>query len=259
MEEKRLFFGLSVEAPWPMSYPKGRLISEEFRHITLAFLGKAKAPDMENFPKPDFTIGPVGVCDQVLFLPEATPRVVTNHISWLVDGEKTAHFQKQILNWLEDLGYHIDKRPFLPHVSIAREPFNQKQWEETFEKIPLMVTGVHLYESTGNLHYPSIWELPLFAAFEEFEHTADIAFFIRGKSYDELYRHGSIAMAFKYPHFLDFLKNEPIQDLHHVVRTLNQMVLECDRERGCPFKAVSYHGKMEEKEGFFHWEMIVDV
>lgn len=262
MAEKRLFFGFAVDAPWPMSYPKGRIIEESCRHLTLAFLGNVSFNRLEDalasFPRPNFLIGPVGICDQILFLPKMKPRVAAHHVSWISDGEKMEKYHDKVLQWLEELKFPIDKRVLLPHVTIARAPFEESEWESAFELTPLMVTGVHLYESMGNLRYHSLWELPLLLAFEELEHTADIAFIIRGKNYAELYQHGAVALSFKFPPFLAFLGKKGQKDFSQVVQSLNKMVAKCDEEIGCPFKAVSYHGKVDEKE-YLEWEMVVDV
>lgn len=262
MEEKRLFFGFSVDSPWPSTYPKGRIIEESARHLTLAFLGNHPFEKLEkelsHFPKPDFLIGPAGVCDELLFLPKFKPRVVSHHVHWLVDGEAINTYQEKVLDWLENLGLPVDRRPFLSHITLARAPFVEKEWEEAFENLPVIITGIHLYESIGNLRYPSIWNLPILPAFEEFEHTADIAFHVYGKTFRELYFHGALAMSFKFPHFLSYLKDREIKDLNQLVQSLNEMITFCDQEMGCPFKAVSYHGKLE-KNNLMHWEMVVDV
>jgi len=255
-DEKRLFFGFSIEEPWPHLYPKGRILDEKSRHLTFAFLGNVPYDNLqkalEKFPIPPFQIGPVGICDQLLFL----KRVVAQHVRWLVDGEKLKLFVSEVHKWLTLLGYSIDTRPFLSHVTLARAPFNEEEWTSWFEPLPCMVTGIHLYESVGNLTYRSIWEFPILAPFKEIEHTADIAFHIRGKNLSELYLHAAVAMSFKFPPFLKYIKTTDAKDLNQVVKALNQMITECDLEIGCPFKAVSYHTQLVEGE---HWEMIVDV
>lgn len=65
-------------------------------------------------------------------------------------------------------------------------------------------------------------------------------------------------MSFKYPPFFSYLEQKEIKGLNDIVQTLNRMLARCDQEIGCPFKAVSYHGKIEEKK-LLEWEMIVDV
>lgn len=123
-----------------------------------------------------------------------------------------------------------------------------------------MITGIHLYESTGNLTYRSIWEISLKPAFTEIEHTADIAFQVRGRTPYELYVNGAIAMSFKFHPFLSFIETSQIENLNQVVKRLNAMIASCDLEIGCPFKAVSYHSKLtEDADGLTTWEMIVDV
>lgn len=262
-ERKRLFFGLAVEAPWPLTYPKGRIIEESARHITLAFLGNHSFSKLEKglptFPKPSYKIGPVGIGDHLLFLPKYKPRVVAEHVDWITDGTSIESHHQGLLDWLEGLDFPVDRRPFLPHVTMARAPVDENAWEEAFSTpLPLITTGIHLYESIGHLRYLSIWHHPLLPAFEEFEHTADIAFFIHGQTYQELYSHGAVALGFKYPPFLRFLESTPFGDLDAVVKGLNRMISTCDVEIGCPFKAVSYHGKYK-KEPHLIWEMIVDV
>ncbi len=255
----RLFFGFSVSAPWPHKYPEGRLLPEEDRHITLAFLGDVEKPPLETIPLPPFSLGPAALCDHPLFLPEKTPRVVANHIHWLEKQDEIASYRKQLLFWLNSHGYAIDTRPFLPHLSIARAPFTQSQWEDAFEKIPAIITGVHLYESAGNLHYPTIWSHPLTPLFEEFEHTADIAFTIRATSFEELYLHAVIALSFKFPPILDVFEEKEHPNLDTIVQALNHIIYHCDKTIGCPFKAVSHHGKLQKTNNLLQWEMIVDV
>ncbi|MBS0629231.1 MAG: hypothetical protein JSS30_03285 [Verrucomicrobia bacterium] len=258
--EKRLFFGFSIEEPWPHSYPRGRIIEENSRHLTLAFLGDVPFSRLRNalpqFPDPPVSLGPAGICDKLLFL----TRVVAQHVTWLVDDAPLLAFQQTVCQWLETLGYPIDRRPLLPHITLARAPFVEKEWERWFEPLPCIVTGIHLYESIGNLTYHSLWEIPLTRPFEEIEHTADIAFHVKGKNPAELYLHAALALSFKYPPFLKFIETGPVGDLNQVIKELNRMIAQCDLSTGCPFKAVSYHTKLKQcQEGFINWEMIVDV
>ena len=82
-EEIRLFFGFEVHSPWPETFAGGKLIKEDLRHITLAFLGntpKDKVPNLiKEIPRPSWSLGHVGIFDQILFLPESRPRVVSFH------------------------------------------------------------------------------------------------------------------------------------------------------------------------------------
>ncbi len=263
--EKRLFFGAEVAAPWQENYPSGRIISEKNRHLTLAFLGHRFPTEllkkMEQFPKPAFKIGPAGKCDQLLFLPKHEPRTVSYHIGWLEEQEALIAFQKTLLNWLYEAGYTVDQRELLSHVTLARAPFDRKEWEKSFIPIPIYIKAIHLYESIGNLHYESRWEYPLIAPFEEFEHTADIAFRIRGQTLDMLYTHAMLALCFSYPAFTPyFTKQTELHSLEDVIAALNQNVAIMDADIGIPFKAVSYHGEIKkDPNNLLEWEMIVDV
>lgn len=261
MEIKRLFFAFSVEAPWPSETPQGRILDEAARHVTLAFLGNQPFQKLEDalghFPEPAFLVGPVGKTDKVLFLPPKNSHVVAQHVIWLTSQESILRYQVALTDWIENLGYSVDRRPFLPHVTLARAPFELQGWEE-FSQLPLMITGIHLYESLGHMRYQSIWKKPLVKPFEEIEHTADIAFHIRGQSLTELYINGAAALAFKFPPFLTFLRRETFSSLDEVIQGLNRMLSHCDLDVGCPFKAVSYHGKLSQNS-IFNWEMIVDV
>ncbi len=260
MKTKRLFFGLEVEAPWPLHYPRGRILAEEDRHITLAFLGETDWEELEKkldlIPGLPFAVGPAGIATKLLFLPERTPRVVSLDVHWLTQENALLRFQKTLADFLKI----EDKRPFLSHLTVARAPFHPQEWEKAFEMLPVIVKGFHLYESIGNLRYPSLWSKALLPAFEEFEHTADIAFHIRGQTLEELYLHAAVALGFKYPPLLAYLKPHTFADLSDVVRALGALVALTDQEKGCPFKAVSYHGEVrQDASGTLHWEMIVDV
>lgn len=263
--EKRLFFGAEVVAPWPESYPPGRLIEEPYRHITLAFLGNCALSPLQDIlptcPKPDFKIGPVGKCDHLLFLPKNHPRVVAMHVEWLHEQEQLNTFQKKLLAWLEKQQYKVDKRELLSHVTIARAPFDVELWQNSFTEIPLYIKSIHLYESVGELRYLSRWEYPLIAPFEEFEHTADIAFHVRGRTYHELYLHAALALCFKYPSMTIYFSNvDALHSIEDVVAALNALVTKVDIEIGSPLKAVSYHGKVKKNTNeLMEWEMIVDV
>ena len=265
MTEKRLFFGWEVQAPWPETLPFGRHLDEAHRHLTLAFLGKTNyselAQALSAFPTPPFSIGYMGYFDQCLFLPEKHPHVVAWHIEWFNNGAQLQTFYEMVVQWLHDKGFPVDIRHgFMPHVTLARSPFHSRAWRKQFSPLPLMIKDLHLYESIGNLKYTPLWSLRLLSPFEEREHMADIAFLIRGLSFDQLYRNGACALAFHFPPFLSYIHNPPkMSSLEEVVMELNQIVTRADQEIGCPFKAVSYHSTLETIDGCMNWEMIIDV
>ncbi len=262
-DKKRLFFGAKVQAPWPLESPKGRVIDEATRHMTLAFLGQNSFSRIEqllpSIPKPEFEIGPAGVGRELVFLPPQNSRVAAIAVNWLDDARLNI-YQKALADWLKDNGYPIDERPFFPHVTIARAPFDKEEWTEQFSPLPVYVQGIHLYESLGNLQYRSLWECPLLSPFEEFEHTADIAYIIRGSNVNELHLNAQIALAFHFPRLIDFFTPGLKDSLDEIIIALNEMVSKADAVYGCPFKAVSFHGEIEKKSPKrLQWEMIVDV
>ncbi len=265
-EIKRLFFGLDVSAPWPIQLPHGRVLNEEDRHLTLAFLGNIPVSKimeiLPSIPLPLHRIGLTGFFDQCLFLPNRHPHVVAWHIQWLEKGNWLSQYQQQLIDWLKRNDFSVsEKNTFLPHVSLCREPFPIGCWKESFSPLPLFTRNLHLFESLGHSHYRSCWRLPFKLPFEEKEHTADIAFIILGQDFSQLYLHACLALAFKFPLLLDYFSSESIlSNLDDVVIELNNVLTRADIAVGCPFKAISFHGSIQkDKEGDLKWEMIVDV
>jgi RNA 2',3'-cyclic 3'-phosphodiesterase len=263
---KRLFFGMEVHAPWPHELPEGRLIQEQYRHMTIAFLGNADLvlllEKLKFFIPPSFKVGLVGKFHQCLFLPKRDPHVVAWEIEWLEKPNRFISFYHHFMEWLEKQGFSPDKKhaDFLPHVTLCRSPFNVKEWEEGFQKLPFSITSLNLYESVGNSVYEVRWKYPFVNPFKEIEHTADIAFEIYGESLNQLYNHAVAALAFKYPPFLhDFIPLKKIKNLDELIISLNQLITKVDSEIGCPFKAVSFHDLLTEESQLLKWEMIVDV
>lgn len=262
---KRLFFGFETEAPWPSALPHGRLLDPSHRHITLAFLGQTDFTQLSQqlsfFPSPPFLIGPVGKFTECLFLPLHHANVAAWKASWLHSDIQIREYQKRLITWLAAGKFlHPDSREWLPHATLCRRPFNEKEWIRTFYPLPFITTRIHLYESLGSLQYTSIWNYPLTTAFGEIEHTADLAFHIRGETLEHLYLHAFTALAFKFPPLLPFYAEpEEVKDVDDLVISLNDIVARADQAEGCPFKAISFHGEIENKNPFLEWEMIIDV
>ncbi|MBS0653221.1 MAG: hypothetical protein JSR39_06775 [Verrucomicrobia bacterium] len=264
MEKQRLFFGVQVEAPWPQQLPKGRILSEEVRHITVAFLGNGEFANLHSqlstIPLPSFKIGVAAIADALVFLPPQTPRVVAASVQWLNGFNSLLDWQKQLVQWLLSLGYPMDKRPFFPHITLARAPFDPQAWKEAFHPLPFFAKALHLYESLGNLQYKPIWSYPLTPPFEELDHTADIAFLVRGSSMEELHLNAQIAMSFKHPALIRYFARTLCDSLDEIIIDLNRMITEIDSAEGSPFKAVSFHGQVKQtSEQILTWEMIIDV
>ncbi len=249
---KRLFFATEIHAPWPESYPEGRLLAPDRRHLTLAFLGNVEPPDCANFPEPPIKLGVAGVLDELLIL----KNVVACHANvWQKENRLT-----QLKCDLESWRALSDERPFLPHVTIARAPFDEKKWKESFSPLPFMTSTLHLYESLGNLCYEPIWSFPLVPPIEEMEHTADIAFRIRGEDLQEIYRNAQLALSFHHPEMLPELRpHEEVTSLDEIIFGLNDFISRVDTKMGASYKAVSFHGSIVQENEIKTWEMIVDV
>ncbi len=251
MDLKRLFFGIEAVAPWPEELPEGRRLLESDRHLTLAFLGERdpSSIDLDSFPIPPFSIGIGAIFDRPLFLPERSPRVAAWHAHFLELKEEFLEFQKKLVSWL-DL-----KEKFLSHVTIARAPFSVREWKDRFQKLPVFFQNIHLYESLGYSRYKPIWTYPILSPFTEIEHTADIAFQIRGKSIGQLFLHAQLALSFHFPPLVSYFDFSEPTTLDEAISMLNGIISRADSEIGTPFKAVSFHGLLEQNQ----WEMIVDV
>lgn len=268
ISSKRLFFAFTVNMPWPQSLPPARLLQEEERHMTVAFLGQADfsklQPLLTTIPLPKFKVGQTAATDQVLFLPERHPHVVAWHASRKDQLNPLANYSRQLIEWLVSHGFSPDRRhAFLPHITIGRAPFNVHAWIRPFEPLPLVVESLHLFESLGQLRYRSLWSHTFIQPFLEIEHTADIAFQIRGESLKQVFDNAATALAFKYPALLKFrlnLETPDLNDINDIIIALNQIISRTDSAVGCPFKAISFHGEIEnEADHVLSWEMIVDV
>ncbi len=115
-------------------------------------------------------------------------------------------------------------------------------------------------ESLGHSHYQPLWRHSFLPPFAEIEHTADIAFLIRGADFYELFLNAQLALAFKFPALLSYLsKEKDFPSLDTVIAALNEVVARADLDIGVPFKAVSYHDEMAYHSNHLEWKMIVDV
>ncbi len=110
MDTKRLFFAIEVHSPWPKPLPKGRIVNEQYRHVTLAFLGNIDfdkleplLPELPAFP---FQIGLVGKFDRCLFLPPKRPNVVSWHIQWLEKFQSLLEYREELISFLQELRWN---------------------------------------------------------------------------------------------------------------------------------------------------------
>lgn len=258
---KRLFFGWEVIAPWPEGLPKGRLLDEPYRHMTIAFLGnvdyKLVEKTLTKLPLPARHVGIAGIFKAPLFLPHQSPRCVSWHVEPLASTKWLLHYQKELSNHLFQhhlLGKNEYKRNFLPHVTLCRKPFSKKEWKKSFTPLPMITKNLHLYESIGNLKYPPIWTHNMHPPFEEINHPAGLAFHIYGEGVEEIYTHAFIALAFHYPFLVNYYHPpKHLNSLEEVMIALNAIIAEVDVK-------VNFHGTLNPvKEKVSMCQMIVEA
>lgn len=263
-DEKRLFFAAETMGVWPRELPPGRILDEENRHLTLAFLGSTSLSQllekMKTIPIPSFPLGFGGYTTRWVFLPnEHEARVVAAEIEELSQSS-LLDYQKALVQWLKASGYpQKDSGPFFPHITVARGSFDVEAWKKIPCMVPFYIHSITLMESLGNSNYKPLWKYPLTTPFEEIEHTADIAFLIRGKDVQDLWLHAQLALAFKFPPLIPYLSKERLDSLDRVIAALNSLIARADHDIGVPFKAVSYHNEMTSHTPYLEWRMIVDV
>lgn len=259
--KKRLFFAFDIDAPWPSSLPNGRIIEEKERHLTLIFLGDTDYEKFQiifnNFPTPDFKLGFSAQFDGCFF---------SKHVAaWTIDEIDKKHpislYYGTCINWLRVNGIQPPvNHDFTPHVTIARSPFCEKDWRDAFKPLPVVVKDLHLFESLGNSKYSSLWRYKILSPFENLDHTADIAYLVRGENLDVLYKNAQAALVHFFPLSLPFWnKNPKAGSLDDIIIGLNETISVIDRKINSPFKAVSFHSKIDKINGLLEWEMIVDV
>jgi len=255
----RFFVAFIIDAPWPQSFPNARLLVPHERHLTIAFLGKSnRAQTLKSFEALSTQKLPTGFCgcfDSIIFLPEKSPRVVAYHAQTSNEDE--------LCEFVRNVNQHMNlvlSKQWMPHVTIGRSPFNKKEWEKSFQPLPFCVSSFGLFESLGNLRYKVLAEIPLTPAIEKLDHTADLAYILRGKTLEELFHHAIVSLSFDDLHFLPFLAiQRRFASIDEIIIELNRLIRELDSQHGCPFKAVSFHDTLRKNAGFYEWEMIIDV
>lgn len=204
-------------------------------------------------------MGLTGYFDKCLFLPELRPHVVSWH-AHLWQDQQVQKYHQSVVDWLRQHRYAAESRLQLPHVTIARSPFQQQEWEEAFTPLTIMLSAIHLYESVGNLTYLPLWSHLLALPFEEFGHSIGIVFKIKAESIVEWYQHAFMALAFKYPFLLKYhreISNDA--NFNDVIDALNGVITDCNSVTRCPVKSVSFHGDLRNENGVLQRDMFVDV
>ena len=137
------------------NYPFAKWVYPEDYHITLAFLGFAeesmKEEVIQSMPQVladerafALTLDRIGV-----FGPHKKPRIFwadVEHSESLNQVQKTVHSQ------CTKIGFQLDKKPFRPHITLARkwqgeEDFDLEALKEFEERLSFTVDDVVLYDT----------------------------------------------------------------------------------------------------------------
>lgn len=266
--KKKIFFGLKADANWPAFSSKARFIEDKNRHMTLAFLGMQPYNELDFFfksiPKPPL-VGFSAVAEEILFLPFNKPSTASYSLRFLTGKDRLLDYQKKLSFYLiqKDLISLIDqKRAFLPHVTFARQPFEKDKLKFEFTKFVITLSDLHLYESLGGLSYSPLVTNEIRVPFEEIDHTADIAYLIRGESLEEIALNAKASLMSRELNIETFFNHskKDFSSIESIILWLNEAIRTQDINEGSPFKAVSHHGKLKkDNKNIFTWEMIVDV
>jgi 2'-5' RNA ligase len=251
---KRLFFGLEPFLP-ALELPSGRLLQEKDRHLTLVFLGNKEESQLIEYLEKHFrnplTFSPLARCDEIIFLSS----VAALKVDFLTQQPAL----EALKNSLTQAFFIEDNRRWLPHITLCKEPMDQRAWKELNFDIPCVFKAFHLYESLGHSTYKSLWSSPIPSIFQEITHTADYAFKIYGYSFMDLFVHAAFAICITFPMIFTLPQPRECSRLDDVIDHLNAWISQVDIIKGSPIKAVSYHAHLNNFNGVFVWEMILDV
>lgn len=161
-QTKRIFLALKIKAPWRKNGSGKKVIKEELRHLTMAFLGQTSVDLLQNFLQDhtddfQFQLPIFGYFSKLLLLPPFKARVFALNPIFLEHSPAIFAFQKKIETLFLENGFIPDQpKPWLPHVSLVRSPFNYYSWKNTFNEFPFYAETFCVYESLGNLQYREI-------------------------------------------------------------------------------------------------------
>ncbi len=142
-----------------IEYPFARWVHPEDYHITLAFLGFADTEMLNHaIEQVKETLTHANAFNLTLnefgtFGPEKFPRIFWADVN---GSDDLKSLQKKVFNLCEQIGFKLDKKPFKPHITLARkwkadEPFNRDKLSQLHSKggldFTFTVNEVVLYET----------------------------------------------------------------------------------------------------------------
>ena len=153
-KEAKGFLNNWVEAN-KSDFPFARWVHHEDYHITLAFLGFAddnmRQEVIDTLPRILKDEGPfILTLNQIgTFGPHKKPRIFWADVE---ESENLNQVQKKVHRQCIDIGFELDKKPFRPHITLARKwqgegDFDIETLTEFEDRLSFTVNEVVLYET----------------------------------------------------------------------------------------------------------------
>ncbi|MBX2848250.1 MAG: RNA 2',3'-cyclic phosphodiesterase [Acidiferrobacterales bacterium] len=159
-----------------------RWVDQENYHITLAFLGEQHQQDLETLAEhldqtilqTEFTCS----IERISPFPETKPKLMA---ALLERNEDLLAVQRQVVSAVNVCGMRMDKRKFIPHVTLARYRHSRNEFAgvvPTQVDCSIYMNEVILYESvltSSGAEYEPIYRFPLdFIDFEDQYRAKDV-------------------------------------------------------------------------------------
>ena len=145
-----------------------RWVDQERYHVTLAFLGDQSLDDLESLAVYlDETLGfssPEVSVRRLSPFPERRPKF----IAAMVDpNDALSQVQRQVVSAVKNCGLHMDKRRFIPHITLGRYRHSKNPFSGAIPmnlSMDMVLDEVVLYESvltTNGAEYEALYRFPL--------------------------------------------------------------------------------------------------
>ncbi len=161
-ETKKALFSAGKEAE---KHSSGNFTLYDNLHLTLVFIGETEreneiktALDDIKFPSFDYEVSGCGTFEKGIFW------------AGIRKNEKLSALQKEVFEKLKNLGFELDEREYVPHITLARKfkpsgDFCFEDTESLLPKNPVSAGCISLMKSEridGVLCYSEIYSVKLF-------------------------------------------------------------------------------------------------
>jgi 2'-5' RNA ligase len=230
-------------------------------HLTLAHIGLTPCSLLQRhiptIPLFSHKVAPCLLATALNYLPSNKPRAAALTFSSI---DPLLTYRKSLVDWLSSKDISFDQRPFFPHVTLCRRPYETGSLSSIAFPLPVPLSSIAVFSGAENGEYPIIAQQELYPAFAVVDHTADIAFDIYAEDLQSLYRHAFFCLCWTSPLFYSLQEAFAPSSLEEIIKKLNELIALADMSFGSCCKAVSYHGNIEQlPSNILHWRMIIDV